>query len=406
MQQIENKNKEKVILVAVQKEELDEAFEYSIEEMKRLVETAQGEVVAVITQKREAYSGRTMVGKGKVEEIAMMVDDLAADIVVFYQSLTGSMAKNLQEQINARIIDRTQLILDIFAMRARSKEGKLQVQLAQMNYLLPRLSGQGSSLSRLGGGIGTRGPGETQLEVDRRVIRKQIRDIERQLEETKKHRERSRMKRKNSRSFQMGLIGYTNAGKSTILNALTDAGTYEENQLFATLDPLTRKIDYPGQYEITLTDTVGFIQDLPTTLIHAFESTLEESKNVDLLIHVVDASAENFLTHEKTVLALLDELEMKEIPIVTIYNKMDQALPRFQASAYPNLQISAKNPADIERLKEFLLTEMKQCMTPYHYALEPYEQAEMIRLQQQTIVESLVYDEETNKYLVKGFEKN
>ena len=328
--------KERVMIVAVQTTQSDEQFQYALEEMKQLVDTAQGEVVVTVTQKRETYSGRTMIGKGKVEEISHLVDELEIDLIVFYQSLTGSQTKNLNETINARIIDRVQLILDIFAMRARSKEGKLQVQLAQLNYLLPRLSGQGTALSRQGGGIGTRGPGETQLETDKRHIRKQISDIEAQLEQTKLHRQRSRMKRNRSNGFRMGLIGYTNAGKSTILNQLTDAGTYQMDQLFATLDPLTRKVDLADHYDVTLTDTVGFIQDLPTTLIHAFESTLEESADVDLLVHVVDASSPNFLMHEKTVHELVEELEMETIPMVTIYNKSDLIVGEFQPNAYPS----------------------------------------------------------------------
>ena len=346
-----------------------------------------------------------MIGKGKVEEISHLVDELEIDLIVFYQSLTGSQTKNLNETINARIIDRVQLILDIFAMRARSKEGKLQVQLAQLNYLLPRLSGQGTALSRQGGGIGTRGPGETQLETDKRHIRKQISDIEAQLEQTKLHRQRSRMKRNRSNGFRMGLIGYTNAGKSTILNQLTDAGTYQMDQLFATLDPLTRKVDLADQYDVTLTDTVGFIQDLPTTLIHAFESTLEESADVDLLVHVVDASSPNFLMHEKTVHELIEELEMETIPMVTIYNKSDLIVGEFQPNAYPSLVMSAENSTDIERLREFLASQMKAEMDHYEEWVEVYEAQKLSQLQQNTLVEILEFNEEKNQYYVKGYRK-
>lgn len=397
--------KERVMIVAVQTTQSDEQFQYALEEMKQLVDTAQGEVVVTVTQKRETYSGRTMIGKGKVEEISHLVDELEIDLIVFYQSLTGSQTKNLNETIKARIIDRVQLILDIFAMRARSKEGKLQVQLAQLNYLLPRLSGQGTALSRQGGGIGTRGPGETQLETDKRHIRKQISDIEAQLEQTKLHRQRSRMKRNRSNGFRMGLIGYTNAGKSTILNQLTDAGTYQMDQLFATLDPLTRKVDLADQYDVTLTDTVGFIQDLPTTLIHAFESTLEESADVDLLVHVVDASSPNFLMHEKTVHELVEELEMETIPMVTIYNKSDLIDGEFQPNAYPSLVISAENPTDIERLREFLGAQMKAEMDHYEEWVEVYEAQKLSQLQQNTLVEILEFNEEKNQYYVKGYRK-
>lgn len=399
------KHKERVLVVAVQTTQPDEQFAYALEEMKQLVDTAQGEVVMTVTQKRETYSGRTMIGKGKVEEISHLVDEMEIDLVVFYQSLTGSQVRNLNEQINCRIIDRVQLILDIFAMRARSKEGKLQVQLAQLNYLLPRLSGQGAALSRQGGGIGTRGPGETQLETDRRHIRRQIRDIEEQLEQTKLHRERARMKRNSSSGFRMGLIGYTNAGKSTVLNQLTDANTYQMDQLFATLDPLTRKVDLGLNYDVTLTDTVGFIQDLPTTLIHAFQSTLEESADVDLLVHVVDASFPNFLTHEQTVLDLVKELHMEQIPMVTVYNKADLLDGEFQVNAYPSIVISAVNPADIERLREFLSDKMKEEMKRYEETLEVSEAQRLTQLQQQTLVESLVYDEDKNQYQVVGYRK-
>ena len=394
--------KESVMIVAVQTTQSDEQFQYALEEMKQLVDTAQGEVVVTVTQKRETYSGRTMIGKGKVEEISHLVDELEIDLIVFYQSLTGSQTKNLNETINARIIDRVQLILDIFAMRARSKEGKLQVQLAQLNYLLPRLSGQGTALSRQGGGIGTRGPGETQLETDKRHIRKQISDIEAQLEQTKLHRQRSRMKRNRSNGFRMGLIGYTNAGKSTILNQLTDAGTYQMDQLFATLDPLTRKVDLTDHYDVTLTDTVGFIQDLPTTLIHAFESTLEESADVDLLVHVVDASSPNFLMHEKTVHDLVEDLEMETIPMVTCYNKSELIVGEFQPNAYPSLVISAENSTDIERLREFLGVQMKAEMDYYEEWVEVYEAQKLSQLQQNTLVEILEFNEEKNQSYVKG----
>ena len=395
--------RERVLIVSVQTTQTDEDFAYENQELVQLVDTAMGEVVATVTQKRESISGRTLVGKGKVEEISHLVDELEVDLVVFYQSLTGSMVKNLNESINCRIIDRVQLILDIFAMRARSKEGKLQVQLAQLNYLLPRLSGQREGLSRQGGGIGTRGPGETRLETDRRYIRKQIQDIEEQLEQIKKHRERSREKRKSSNGFQLGLIGYTNAGKSTILNQLTQAGTYQMDQLFATLDPLTRQVDLFPNFEVTLTDTVGFIQELPTTLIHAFESTLEESADVDLLVHVVDASNTQFSLHEKTVIDLVNDLEMQEIPMVTVYNKTDLIEGEFQPNLYPSIQISAVNDADVERLKAFLKEQVKAQMTYYEEWLEVTETKELNQLQQRTLVESLNYVEEKNQYCVKGY---
>ncbi len=309
------KNIEKVILVGVETEENYTRFEGSMKELKNLTKTAEGEVVFSLIQKRPKIDQKTVIGKGKIEELLQLVDAYEADLVIFNHELTPRQNQLIVEALGVKVIDRVQLILDIFAMRARSKEGKLQVELAQLNYLLPRLIGQGKQLSRLGGGIGTRGPGETKLESDRRHIRNKITAIKRELKEVTAHRERSRQKRQSSDLFQIGLIGYTNAGKSTILNLLTTAGTYSEDQLFATLDPLTKKWQLPQGMIVTITDTVGFIQDLPTQLIEAFQSTLEESRSMDLLLHVVDASAEDRLQHEQTVVELLNDLDLEQIPV-------------------------------------------------------------------------------------------
>lgn len=399
------KEQEKVVLVGVQTNETDQDFAYSLDELAQLTETALGTVVGELTQKRERFDPRTFLGKGKLEELGHLVEETAADVVIFNHALTPGQTRNIQEVIDVKIIDRIQLILDIFAMRAQSKEGKLQVELAQLQYMLPRLAGQGINLSRLGGGIGTRGPGETKLETDRRHIRDQISDIKRTLKETEKHRDRNRVQRKESGIFQIGLMGYTNAGKSTLLNKLTQAETYEENQLFATLDPLTRKLVLPSGMNVTLTDTVGFIQDLPTELIEAFQSTLEETRNVDLLLHVVDSSAENMAGHEKTVMQLLKELKMDHIPMLTVYNKKDLVDGMFFPSLYPNVWISAKEPADIAVLLEEITNHMREIMVPYQIEVNVAEGHKLVRLKQETLLLSETYDEEKNVYIVRGYAK-
>jgi GTP-binding protein HflX len=249
-----------VLLAGCQSEnQSDEQFYYSMDELRALTETAAGTVAAETTQKRSRIDPAFYLGKGKVDEIKQKVDELDVETVIFNGELSPSQAVNLARRIGVHVIDRTQLILDIFAGRARSKEGKLQVELAQLKYTLPRLIGKGTALSRLGGGIGTRGPGETKLEQDRRYIRRRISEIERHLRTIVRHRERYRGRRKRNQSFQIALVGYTNAGKSTLFNQLTDAGAFEEDQLFATLDPLTRRFRLPSGLEVLVSDTVGFI---------------------------------------------------------------------------------------------------------------------------------------------------
>lgn len=401
---MEQKEKESVILIGCQTTEDDLRYEYSLDELSSLTKTADGEVLITVTQKRDRVHPSTYIGKGKVEELQNLVEELEPNLLIFNDELSPSQIRNLSQHFNARVIDRTQLILDIFAQRARSKEGKLQVELAQLQYLLPRLAGQGTALSRLGAGIGTRGPGETKLESDRRHIRRRIDDIKEQLDVVVKHRERYRDRRKRNKTFQVALVGYTNAGKSTIFNRLTEAGSFEENLLFATLDPMTRKSVLPSGFTVLLTDTVGFIQDLPTTLIAAFRSTLEEVKEADLLLHVVDSSSPDYFNHEKTVRELLSDLEVNHIPQLTLYNKKDLKHDDFMPSSNDkSMLISAFEEKDLETVLAQIEETVIGRMEAYHVFLPASEGKLLSQLKNESIMRSLSFDEEKEHYECKGF---
>ena len=283
-----NEKIERAILVGIISTVKDEE---SMEELKELTLTAGVEVIGVVTQKRDTIHKAHYIGKGKLEELKFFVENQEADLIIVNDELTGTQIKNMEDFLNVKVIDRTNLILDIFAKRARSKEGMLQVELAQLKYRLPRLVGMGGQLSRLGGGIGTRGPGETKLEADRRHIQNRIKAIEKKLEEIKRHRDLQRSRRKKNQVPVVAIVGYTNAGKSTLLNALTKAEVYVEDKLFATLDPTARRLILPSGREVILIDTVGFIRKLPHDLVEAFKSTLEEVKYADLLLHVIDVTS-------------------------------------------------------------------------------------------------------------------
>ena len=315
---------ERAILAGVERPGSSWPIEESMAELSRLADTAGAKVVATFTQRKEKPDAAFFLGRGKVNELAMEIQNLEATLLILDDELTPSQQHNLERMLGVKVIDRTALILDIFAQRARSREGKLQVELAQLRYNLPRLSGQGLALSRLGGGIGTRGPGETKLEVDRRRIYSQIPDIEEQIDGMKKSRSLHRKRRKESQIPLVALVGYTNAGKSTLLNKLTGSEVFAEDKLFATLDPTTRHLQLPEKQEILLTDTVGFIQKLPHTLVKAFRATLEEVQEADLLLHVVDCSNENLEAQIEAVVAVLKELEADGKPVLYVFNKADQ----------------------------------------------------------------------------------
>ena len=314
----------KAVLVCVDTGEFD--AEISIAELGELARSANAEVVGEMIQKKSSYDSATCMGSGRLEELREQLPQLEAELVIFDHELTGVQVRNIEEILDVRVIDRTTLILDIFAQRARTKEGKLQVELAQQKYRLPRLIGLGTALSRLGGGIGTRGPGETKLETDKRHIRKRISYLEDELEELKKHRNFSRSRRKKDGVLCAAIVGYTNVGKSTLMNALTDAGVLAENKLFATLDIVSRSIELPNGRSVMLIDTVGLIRRLPHNLVEAFKSTLEEAAAADIILNVQDLSSPEYEQQAAVTRELLAELGCEGIPVINVMNKADAAL--------------------------------------------------------------------------------
>lgn len=343
---------EKVILVGVSTSEGDDT-EDSLLELAELVKTAGAQVVGTAIQNRDSIHPGTYVGTGKLQEIRQMIMDFGATGIVCDDELSPAQIRNIEDVLDTKVMDRTLIILDIFAARASTSEGKIQVELAQLKYRLSRLVGLGTSLSRLGGGIGTRGPGEKKLEMDRRLIKNRIAQLNRELREVKRHRELTREQRTKNRIPVVAIVGYTNAGKSTLLNTLTGAGVLQEDQLFATLDPTTRSRKLPSGQEILLTDTVGFIRKLPHHLIDAFKSTLEEAKYADLILHVVDASNPQMDEQMYVVYETLQRLEAMDKPVVTAFNKMDrigESLTVRDFKADRIVQVSAKTGEGLEAL--------------------------------------------------------
>lgn len=372
---------EKVILAGVSTGEADDT-ENSLKELEELVKTAGAATLAKVIQNRERVHPGTYLGKGKIEEVREMVLELGATGIVCDDELSPAQMRNLEDALGMKVMDRTMVILDIFADRATTREGKIQVELAQLKYRAVRLVGLRNSLSRLGGGIGTRGPGETKLEVDRRRIHDRIGQLKAELLDVKRHREVARQQRSRNHVVVAAIVGYTNAGKSTLLNHLTAAGILAEDKLFATLDPTTRNLKLPSGQEILLTDTVGFIRKLPHHLIEAFKSTLEEAKYADIILHVVDCSNPQMDMQMYVVYDTLRQLEVKDKEIVTVFNKIDSVeegtILKDLTSDY-QVKLSAKTGENVEELTD-ILEKILRSRKVYLEQLYPYSQAGKIQL--------------------------
>lgn len=389
------KQKPKVLLAAVDTGDYD--VERSLDELSELCDTAGAEVVAVLTQKRPSYDSATCIGSGRLEEMAELCENMEIDQIIFDCELTATQIRNIEEVTDTHTIDRTMLILDIFAQRATTKEGKLQVELAQNKYRLPRLAGMGIKLSRLGGGIGTRGPGETKLETDKRHIRSRISALEAELKEIEARRNLQRKRRNKDGVLCAAIVGYTNVGKSTLLNALTDAGVLAENKLFATLETTSRSIILPDGRSVMLIDTVGLISRLPHHLVEAFKSTLEEAASADVILHICDASDENISLKTKVTNELLADLGCEGIPVVTVYNKCDLAPELSKTSDENSVYISAKEGSGLDDLLQAITKALPETAKRMSL-LVPFAQAGLLAKIRD---EGVIYSEE---YTAQGIE--
>lgn len=371
--------KEKAILVGLYRTRFEkQEAEETLKELEELAITAGAEVVGKVLQRRNEIDPAYFIGKGKVMEIAAMAEELEANLVIFDDNLSPAQHRNIEAIVPAKVLDRTQLILDIFAQRAMTKEGKLQVELAQLTYLLPRLTGRGIHMSRLGAGIGTRGPGETKLEYDRRRIKERIKRIKKEIEDVRNRREIQRKKRKREHVPVVALVGYTSAGKSTLFNYLTKESRQVSSQLFTTLDPVLRRVVLPNGFYFLLSDTVGFIRKLPVELVTAFRATLEETLEADVLLHVVDFSHEDYLEHIEAVEKILSQLGVEEKPVIKVMNKIDLLKDKEVFLQRNNrdsniVYISAKTGEGVSDLLEvigrtlFSSYEIVEAFVPYQY---------------------------------------
>jgi len=396
-QEVLREVEERVILVGVAMQRQEEETKASIEELEDLAKTAGAKTVGIMIQNRDKIHPGTYIGKGKIEEVREALYDLGATGIICDDELSPVQLRNLERELGTKVIDRTILILDIFARHAHTKEGKLQVELAQLRYTLTRLTGLGESLSKLGGGIGTRGPGEKKLEMDRRHIRDRISILKAELVELQKHRDLLREGRKKLGKPMIAIVGYTNAGKSTILNQLTDAGVLQEDKLFATLDPTTRNLSLPEGKEILLTDTVGFVRKLPHHLIQAFKSTLEEAAYADILLHVVDSSSPQAHRHMEVVYETLYKLGAGEKPVLTIFNKIDKegSDPSLKdLRAFKTINMSAINGVGFDQMLRLLEEKLQEDKVLIKTTI-PYDQGstlQAIRIYGQILKESYEND--------------